>query len=67
LKKSSVSNQKERSMKKKYIEPQMEPAAVDMFQSLLAGSVRDGDAINDVYDQEDVTYSRENFWSDEED
>ena len=45
----------------------MEPAAVDMFQSLLAGSVRDGDAINDVYDQEDVTYSRENFWSDEED
>ena len=54
-------------MKKKYIEPQMEPAAVDMFQSLLAGSVRDGDAINDVYDQEDVTYSRENFWSDEED
>ena len=52
-------------MKKKYIEPQMEPAAVDMYQELLV--VSSGDSVHDEYNAADETYSREDLWSDEED
>ena len=53
-------------MKKKYIDPEVSPIAVDTFETLLISSVKTGDAIHDDYNEDDVTYSRQNVWSDGE-
>ena len=53
-------------MKKKYIDPEVSPIAVDSLQNLLISSVKTGDAIHDDYNEDDVTYSRQNVWSDGE-
>jgi hypothetical protein len=50
-------------MKKIYIEPKIEPAAVDMLQAMLVSSVKTGDSVHEEYNEDDVTYSRESLWT----
>ncbi|MBQ7662933.1 MAG: hypothetical protein IKO17_05400 [Prevotella sp.] len=50
-------------MKKIYIEPKIEPAAIDMLQAMLVSSVKTGDSVHEEYNEDDVTYSRESLWT----
>jgi hypothetical protein len=53
-------------MKKKYINPKVEPTAVDMLPLLAGSQVKTGGDLHDDYNEDDVTYSRHNVWTDEE-
>ncbi len=53
-------------MKKKYINPKVEPTAVDMLPLLAGSQVKTGGTPQGEYNEDDVTYSRHNVWTDEE-